>query len=127
MSIGPAAKVIAMIHTRAPAEAKAFYCNTLGFPLLGDDGFAVVVDMNGVALRITEIKDHTPNPHTVLGWEVADIYATLSALAAKGVTAVIYEGFGQDAHGVWTSPDGSAKVAFFFDPDGNNLSLTQRC
>lgn len=36
-----------------------------------------------------------------------------------------YEGFGQDADGIWSSPDGGAKVAWFADPDGNLLSLTQ--
>jgi hypothetical protein len=57
---------------------------------------------------------------------VPDIAAAIAALNAKGVSMAIYEGFGQDAQGVWTSPDGKARVAWFFDPDGNNLSLTQR-
>jgi catechol 2,3-dioxygenase-like lactoylglutathione lyase family enzyme len=112
--------------TRDVAKAKPFYTDVLGFPLIADDGFATVVDLNGIALRITEIPDHTPGPHTVIGWEVPDIAAAIAALNAKGVSMAIYEGFGQDAQGVWTSPDGKAKVAWFFDPDGNNLSLTQR-
>jgi len=35
-----------------------------------------------------------------------------------------YEGLGQDSDGVWATPDG-ALVAWFRDPDGNTLSLTQ--
>jgi catechol 2,3-dioxygenase-like lactoylglutathione lyase family enzyme len=126
MSLGPGATVITFIHTRDPARAKAFYTETLGFKLVAEDPYASVIDLNGVTLRIVEIKDHAPNPHTVLGWDVQDIDADLRALNAKGVKAEIYEGFGQDAHGIWTAPDGRAKIAWFLDPDGNNLSLTQR-
>jgi predicted enzyme related to lactoylglutathione lyase len=28
----------------------------------------------------------------------------------------------QDDHGIWTAPSG-ARIAWFHDPDGNNLSL----
>ena len=126
MSIAQGAKVVAIILTRDVAKTKPFYTDVLGFPLIADDGFATVVDLNGIALRITEIPDHTPGPHTVIGWEVPDIAAAIAALNAKGVSMAIYEGFGQDAQGIWTSPDGKARVAWFFDPDGNNLSLTQR-
>ncbi|MFM9864450.1 MAG: VOC family protein, partial [Micropepsaceae bacterium] len=64
------------------------------------------------------------HPHTVLGWEVADIVAAIKALHERGVAMNIYKGMGQDELGIWTSPDGKAKVAFFNDPDGNGLSLT---
>ncbi len=76
-------------------------------------------------LRVTEVPGHLASAHPVLGWQVPDIAATVRALAAKGVAMTIYEGMGQDALGIWTSPDGAAKVAFFADPDGNGLSLTQ--
>ena len=49
----------------------------------------------------------------------------MAALRAKGVEFKIYEGFGQDAEGVWSSPDGGAKIAWFADRDENVLSLTQ--
>jgi hypothetical protein len=61
----------------------------------------------------------------VLGWQVPDIAQAIRDLTSKGVTMTIYEGYGQDALGVWTSPDGKAKVAWFNDPDGNVLSLTE--
>jgi catechol 2,3-dioxygenase-like lactoylglutathione lyase family enzyme len=84
-----------------------------------------VFDLNGVMLRITTIKDHQPSKHTVLGWEVKDIVAEVKALKAKGVAFQTYEGFGQDELGIWNSPDGKARVAWFLDPDGNNLSFAQ--
>ncbi len=63
-------------------------------------------------------------PFTVFGWEVATIHETIADLAGRGVELVRYEGMDQDAAGVWTAP-GGAQVAWFRDPDGNVLSLTQ--
>ena len=119
------AKVITFVLTRDRAASTAWYTDTLGLPPASDDGFASVLDMNGTILRITQIDGYTAGQHPVLGWEVPDIAAAIRGLVAKGVTMTVYEGFGQDALGVWTSPDGKAKVAWFNDPDGNVLSLTE--
>ena len=119
------AQPVAMIVTRDRKAAEPFYGETLGLRRLPGDDFAAVFDLAGSKLRLTEVPDHSPSPHPVLGWEVDDIRATVEALKAKGVVINIYEGMGQDALGIWTSPDGRAKVAFFDDPDGNGLSLTQ--
>ncbi len=121
------ARPVAMIVTRDRKLAEPFYRDTLGLRHKGDDGFAALFDLAGVTMRLTEVPEYTASPHPVLGWEVADMEAAVDALAAKGVTMNIYEGLGQDARGIWTAPDGSCKVAFFNDPDGNGLSLTQIC
>jgi catechol 2,3-dioxygenase-like lactoylglutathione lyase family enzyme len=121
------ARPVAMIVTRDRQIAEPFYADTLGLRRLGDDGFAALYDLAGVTLRLTEVPDHKPSPHPVLGWEVQDIHSAVEALAAKGVPMSIYEGLGQDPRGIWTAPDGSCKVAFFADPDGNGLSLIQQC
>lgn len=125
MSFPASAKTMSFIIARDLERAKKFYSETLGFRQTGEDPFAAVFDLNGVMLRITPIKDHQPSPHTVLGWEVEDIEAEVKALMARGVTFQRYEGFDMDALGIWKSPDGKAKVAWFLDPDGNNLSLAQ--
>ncbi|MBC7768591.1 MAG: VOC family protein [Phycisphaerales bacterium] len=124
MSIAASAEVVTFIHTRDRAKATAFYSETLGLEFTGDDAFASVFKLNGARLRITQIEDHVAHAHPVLGWEVQDIAATIKALRDRGVTMNIYEGFGQDELGIWTSPDGKRKVAFFNDPDGNGLTLT---
>ena len=116
---------IAFIVTRDRAVSEAFYGGALGLRPLPGDPFAAVFDLAGVKLRITEVPDFAPSAHPVLGWQVPDIVATVEALTAKGVAFTIYPGMGQDALGIWIAPDGSAKVAFFADPDGNALSLTQ--
>jgi catechol 2,3-dioxygenase-like lactoylglutathione lyase family enzyme len=119
------AKPIAMITTRDRQAAEAFYGDTLGLKRKGDDGFAALFDLNGVTLRLTEVPSYEATGHPVLGWEVEDIEAAVDALAGRGVIMSIYEGLGQDQRGIWTAPDNSCKVAFFNDPDGNGLSLTQ--
>jgi len=116
---------IAFVITRDRKASEAFYGGTLGLPRLPGDPFAAVFGLAGEKLRVTEVPDHAASAHPVLGWQVADIEASVDALAAKGVAFTVYEGMGQDARGIWTSPDGAAKVAFFPDPDGNFLSLTQ--
>lgn len=119
------AKAATFIATRDRAAAKKFYGEVLGFPQVGEDPFAVVFDMNGTKLRIATVKDHKAVVHTVLGWEVPDIEAAVKTLTARGVTFNRYEGFQQDALGIWTAPGSKDKVAWFLDPDANNLSLAQ--
>ncbi len=119
------ARPVALVITRDRTVAEAFYGDTLGLRRLPGDDFAAVFDLAGVPMRLTEVPDHKPSPHPVLGWEVADIEATVDALAANGVAFTVCDGMGQDARGIWASPDGKARVAFFNDPDGNGLSLTQ--
>jgi catechol 2,3-dioxygenase-like lactoylglutathione lyase family enzyme len=125
INIFAAAKPISFVVTRDRAKAKAFYGGILGFPLTQEDQFAAVFDMNGTMLRISTVEDHAPPAHTVLGWDVPDIVAAVQALASAGVRFTIYDGFGQDPLGIWTAPGGGDQVAWFLDPDGNNLSLTQ--
>jgi catechol 2,3-dioxygenase-like lactoylglutathione lyase family enzyme len=119
------AAVMTFVVTRDRAMAKAFYGTTLGFPMIHEDQFAVVFDLNGTPLRISTVENHSAAAHTVLGWKVPDIEAVVRALTAKGVKFNVYPGMNQDALGIWTVPGGGAKVAWFLDPDGNNLSLTQ--
>jgi len=92
--------------------------------LVADDGFALVFDMAGTMLRITRVAILEPQPFTVLGWRVDDVAGAARALAARGVALERYPHLEQDELGVWTSP-GSTRVAWFKDPDGNTLSLTE--
>jgi extradiol dioxygenase family protein len=104
MTFPAGAKAATFIITRDRAAAKKFYGETLGFKQIHEDDFAVVFDLNGTKLRISTVKDHKPQAHTVLGWEVTDIVGDVKALKAKGVKFNVYEGFGQDELGIWTPP-----------------------
>lgn len=117
-------KLVAFLATRDPARAKTFYGDTLGFPLVSEDSFALVFDVQGTMLRIASVPQMTPAEYTVLGWEVDDIRQTVAAFAARGVRFQRYQGMEQDELGIWSAPSG-AKVAWFRDPDGNLLSFSQ--
>ena len=116
--------VIAFVASKNPTQARGFYENILGLRFLTDEPAALVFDADGTMLRVAKVREHTPAAHTVLGWRVADIVSEVTELQGKGVTFERFEGFAQDDLGIWTSPAG-AKVAWFRDPDGNMLSLTQ--
>lgn len=116
--------VIAFVATANPGEALRFYRDVLGLALAQDSPAAIVFDSKGVMLRISKAPGHVPAPHTILGWRVDDIPAAIHTLTARGVVFERFHGLVQDEIGVWTSPDG-AKVAWFKDPDGNVLSLTE--
>ena len=116
--------VIAFASTREPAKARAFYQEVLGLSLVADDPFALVFDAHGTMLRVSVVRDLTPQPFTILGWKVDDIRSSTAGLAAKGVKFERFAGMNQDDAGIWNSP-GGAKIAWFKDPDGNTLSLTQ--
>lgn len=119
------AKPVTFIMTRNRKASVAFYGETLGVAYQHTDDFSAVFDLSGTPLRITEVADFTPHAHPVLGFQVADVEACVKTLSGKGVQFAVYEGMGQDALGIWTSPDGKRKLAFFSDPDGNVLILSQ--
>ncbi len=108
------------------AAAKVFYVGTLGLDFVSQDDFALVLRAGALTIRVTVPPQFTPAGYTVFGWEVKDIAAEVAALAAKGIAFEHYPFFGdaQAADGVWTAPSGD-KVAWFKDPSGNVLSLSQ--
>jgi catechol 2,3-dioxygenase-like lactoylglutathione lyase family enzyme len=117
--------IIAFIASSDPDRARHFYGEILGLTLVKDQlPFALVYEAHGTMLRVTVVERVNPAGYTVLGWEVPDIAVATKALSAAGLRFERYRGMDQDELGVWTSPDG-AKVAWFKDPDGNTLSLSQ--
>ena len=116
--------IIAFVATKTPSAAKSFYARTLGLRLVSEDAFALAFDAGGTMLRVAIVQDFDPAGYTVLGWIVPDIQRTVRDLRRRNVAFRRYEGMEQDEHGIWTAP-GGARVAWFGDPDGNTLSLTQ--
>jgi predicted enzyme related to lactoylglutathione lyase len=117
-------EVIAFASTTNLARARTFYETVMGLPVTDANAYACVFDANGTMLRITAVAEVATAGYTVLGWRVADIDETVSRLVSRGVVFAHYDGVEQDAHGVWTTPSGD-RIAWFTDPDGNVLSLTQ--
>ena len=117
-------KLKAFVPTLNPEKARSFYKDTLGLNLLSEDNYALEFDANGTLLRVTIVQEFKPFPFTVLGWNVDNITTSIKLLNDKGINCEKFEFLGQDNFGVWTAPGGS-KVAWFKDPDGNLLSLTE--
>jgi catechol 2,3-dioxygenase-like lactoylglutathione lyase family enzyme len=120
-------EIVAFVPTRNREKARPFYEKTLGLAFVSDDQFALVFDANGVMVRVVDVSSvagFQPAPFTVLGWSVGDIAKIVKGLGEKGIKFERYAGMQQDPLGVWNSPSG-AKVAWFKDPDGNVLSVTE--
>ena len=117
-------KLVGFLATARPADAKRFYEDILELSLLEDGPYALVFSANGTVLRVQKVQAVALAPYTALGWSVSDITATVQNLGNKGVKFQRYEGLPQDDKGIWRTPDGSS-VAWFRDPDGNTLSITE--
>ena len=118
------ANIVAFVAIADAEKARAFYEGVLGLTFVKDDGFALVFEANGIMVRAAKMKEVKPLPFTVLGWQVVGIENVVRALAAKGVKFEVVGFFKQDESGIWTAPTGD-KVAWFKDPDGNVLSVSE--
>ena len=118
------APIVAFVPATQRDRTRAFYADVLGLKLTDEDQFALMFEAGGTMLRVAFVEQLQPQGFTILGWIVADIAATARELAARGVEFKRYEWMEQDALAIWRSPSG-AQVAWFPDPDGNTLSITQ--
>ena len=117
-------KIMSFVATTDGKKARQFYEKTLGLHFVSGDQFALVFDANGTMLRVQRVEKVDPRAYTSIGWEVDDIAKVVRLLKKRGVRFARYEGMKQDTDGIWTAPS-KAKIAWFNDPDGNILSLTE--
>ena len=117
-------KIVGFVPTKDSWKARGFYEGKLGFQFVSDDMFALVMRAGENMIRIAKAKDFTPAPYTVLGWEVSNIEAMVAWLQKRGVAFEKYPWVPDKETGIWTAPSGD-KVAWFKDPDGNVLSVSQ--
>jgi catechol 2,3-dioxygenase-like lactoylglutathione lyase family enzyme len=118
------ARPTAFLPTTDPVRARRFFQETLGLGFVADEGFALVFELGETMLRVTRVEQFEPQPFTVLGWRVPDVELAIQELKGRGVSFQRFPELGQDDRGVWQSPSG-ARIAWFKDPDGNLLSLTE--
>ncbi len=116
--------IVAFVPATDMEKARAFYEGVLGLRFVKDDGFAMVLDANGIMIRVAKVPDLKPAPFTVLGWQVVEIEKIVRDLQSHGVHFEIFGFLKQDELGIWTAPTGD-KVAWFKDPDGNVLSVSE--
>jgi len=116
--------LIAFVATSNSEEALRFYRGTLGLTLVEDSPFALVFSAGETTIRVQKVPQVASAQFTALGWAVQDIEKTIAWLTARGLAFERFPGMEQSDTGVWQSPSG-ASIAWFRDPDGNILSLTQ--
>jgi len=121
LSVG---KLVGFVPTKDSARSREFYEGKLGFKFVSDDQFALVMQAGESMIRIAKAAKFTPAQYTVMGWEVTDIEAVMKWLNGRGVAFEKYPFVQDQKRGIWTTPTGD-KVAWFKDPDGNVLSLSQ--
>lgn len=118
------ANLIGFVPSGDLERSRAFYVELLGLHLVEVTPFACVLSAGSTMLRVTKVEALRPQPFTVLGWRVDDVHRAVADLAARGVECIRFDGLDQDHAAVWTAPDGT-RIAWFRDPDGNVLSLTE--
>lgn len=118
-------KIIGFIPSTDLEIATSFYTDKLGLKLIGSDDYALEYLANNGTLRIAKVSDLVKVNYTVLGWEVEEINSAVEELGENGLEFIFYEGMSQNENGICSFPNGG-KVAWFKDPDGNILSITQR-
>ena len=116
--------MVAFVPSTDLERSRAFYADLLGLEWVETTPYACVLRCGGTTLRVALVDELTAPAYTVLGWVVDDLAVVMARLADAGVEPTRYEGMGQDEHGVWRTPTGDL-VAWFRDPDGSTLSLTQ--
>lgn len=119
-----AGKLVGFVPTKDSARSREFYEGKLGFKFVSDDQFALVMQAGKSMIRIAKAGKFTPAQYTVMGWEVTDIEAVVKWLTGRGVSFEKYPFVQDQKSGIWTTPNGD-KVAWFKDPDGNVLSVSQ--
>ena len=120
----PLTNPILFLATADAARSSRFYEQTLGLVLVADEPPALVFQVGETMLRIQKVSKVHALPYTALGWAVSDIRDTVRRLRTRGVELQRYDGLDQDSDAIWHAPSG-ALVAWFRDPDGQVLSLTQ--
>jgi catechol 2,3-dioxygenase-like lactoylglutathione lyase family enzyme len=115
------------IFVRGVERAIAFYTHTLGFRVLYQAGehFAMIDAGNGLQIGLHPPAKNAGAPGTrgsiQVGLSVTrPIEDVVRELQARGVTFDTRPGNGQSI-----VDDGAVKLAFFTDPDGNDLYLCE--
>jgi catechol 2,3-dioxygenase-like lactoylglutathione lyase family enzyme len=115
---------VVFLATANAEQSREFYERVLGLAFVADEPPALVFRVGDRMLRIQKVDRVVAAPYTAFGWAVSDIRQTVRDLRSAGITFQRYQGMNQDGDGIWQAPSG-ALIAWFQDPDGHVLSLTE--
>jgi catechol 2,3-dioxygenase-like lactoylglutathione lyase family enzyme len=115
---------VSFLAASNPNVSISFYQNILGLEFIQNNGFSLIFKLNDHEIRIQLVEKFQPHNFTAFGFKVENIENKIRELMAKGITFEQYDFIQQDELKIWQTEDG-AKIAWFKDPDGNILSLSQ--
>lgn len=124
-ALGVDATPIAFVYTVDRERALEFYQGVLGLAVRDSDAYGDNIALEHALMRLTVLPDHKPSPHPVIGWEITGIETFARELQRRGVSFSRFPGMEQDELGIWTSPDSKSRLAFFLDPDGNMIMVSE--
>ena len=119
------AEVMAMVPVKDIKTAEKFYTETLGLKKVDENPGGVSYQCGSTKLFVYPTPKAGTAESTVATWEVDDIAKVAKDLAAKGLKFENYDYPGATHEGdvhVWEG----MKAAWFTDPDGNILGLSER-
>jgi catechol 2,3-dioxygenase-like lactoylglutathione lyase family enzyme len=117
-------KLEAFLATTDAGRARAFFEGVLGLTFVEDNEHLVMFETDSARLNLQKTEVVKPPFGTAVGWQVKDLRGTIRGLMDRGVTFERYENMAQDDLAIWSPAPGTG-VAWFKDPDGNLLSLSQ--
>ena len=117
-------RVTATIAVSDINKAKDFYENTLGLKPVGDMPGGQAYESGGGHLFVYQSNTAGKNEATSANWEVSDLAAVVTELKGRGVQFEHYDLPGATVEGD-VHVMGEEKAAWFKDPDGNILGLSQ--
>ncbi len=124
------------VAARLPAQdlkrAKAFYAEKLGLEPVEERPGGLLYRCGGGFFALFQSAGAPAGTHTQMGWEVADIEATVAALRSRGVVFQEYhlpgletvDGIAEIA-GNYPSKGRGERGAWFKDSEGNLLGIGQ--
>lgn len=118
--------VMAMVAVSDLEKAKEFYGGKLGLKAVGENPGGVAYKSGSGSLFVYPAPSAGQNQATSASWDVKDIQKVVSGLKEQGILFEHYDLPHTELRGdVSVMMDGMAKAAWFKDPDGNILGLTE--
>ena len=115
--------VVANVAVKDLTAAKKFYEGQLGLSTVGNDPNGVMYKCGSSKMLVYESQFAGTNQATSASWDVEDVESVVTALKGRGIKFESYDIPGVDKQGD-VHVMGELKAAWFKDPDGNILCVS---
>jgi predicted enzyme related to lactoylglutathione lyase len=104
-------------------RARNFYEQMIGLTLKEDYAGGVIYECGGTEVFLYPTDNAGTSKASQAYWQVDDVEAEVAELKARGVVFEEYEGFAMKNS---IATGGGAKTAWFKDPEGNIMAISER-